>query len=287
MDQNKSKDSIVKVIYHKRNESPKYIEIKKNRLVTFFIILPIITILGIIIGFIGLINSSPFHLIQKYRQNEKSKTQYEQGLKFQNQYQDLKASYEKLLALKNGLDQELNQLKTEQETLGGPIPQNNEKNLKCPPIKECPKETTLPTTISSSPNLNYLSLFRPVQQQKDRTRPASMSLTDFQSELVRDNLNFKFNINNLLGQENKLTGHIIVLMKNELHIQVYPMAAFYNKDYQISYNTGEPFATQRFRPVVASFLRPRKAGNYLFTIFIFAKNGDLIHFQNVPMTIKL
>ncbi len=286
MDQTSSKDNIIKIIYHKRNESPKYIEIKKNRLITFFIILPSIAIIGVIIGLIGLINSSPFHLIQNYRLNQKSKIQYEEGLKFKNQYADLKSNYDQLLLSKNGLNQEVTSLKTELEHLNGPLPQNGDspKNFKCPPVQECPR---IDNQLPSGGSLNYLSLFRPIQMQKDRTRPASMTLSDFQTEIVRENLNFNFNINNQLGQDVKLTGHIVVLMKNEIQIQVYPMNALYNKDYQLSFNSGEPFATQRFRPVIASFLKPRKAGNYLFTIFIFAKNGDLLHFQNVPMTIKL
>ncbi|MBY0413312.1 MAG: hypothetical protein K2Q18_04070, partial [Bdellovibrionales bacterium] len=80
---------------------------------------------------------------------------------------------------------------------------------------------------------------------------------------------------------------IVVLMKNELAIQTYPLQALGGSDFQINYSAGEPFATQRFRPVDASFVKPRKSGNYSFTVFIFSRTGDLIHFQSVNAALKL
>ena len=76
-------------------------------------------------------------------------------------------------------------------------------------------------------------------------------------------------------------------MKNELGISVYPQTALSGPETQINYFSGEPFATQRFRPVDASFLKPRKAGNYTFTVYIFAKNGDLLHFQSLVLQVKI
>jgi hypothetical protein len=96
-----------------------------------------------------------------------------------------------------------------------------------------------------------------------------------------------FNIIPATLGEGKLSGHIIAVMKNELAIQVYPQSALNVQSSQINYSSGEPFATQRFRPVDAGFLKPRKAGNYIFTVYIFAKNGDLIHYQSVILPVKL
>jgi hypothetical protein len=151
--------------------------------------------------------------------------------------------------------------------------------LKCPATPACPAAGTANTI-----GLSTLSLFRPVQGQRDRTRPATLNLSGFKVIGNRDTTNFQFNI--IPGGESKLAGHIIVLMKNELTIQVYPQQALGGNDTQINYSSGEPFSTQRFRPVDASFLKPRKPGNYTFTVYIFAKNGDLIHYQSVILPVK-
>ena len=75
-------------------------------------------------------------------------------------------------------------------------------------------------------------------------------------------------------------------MKNELGIQVYPFNVLNTPETQFNYATGESFSTQRFRPVDASFLKPRKPGNYIFTAYIFAKNGDLLNLQSIILPVK-
>ena len=139
----------------------------------------------------------------------------------------------------------------------------------------------------NSIGLSTLSLFRPIQDQHDRSRPASLNLSGFKVVSNRDTTNLQFNIIPAIGGEGKLAGHIIVIMKNELGISVYPQTALSGPETQINYFSGEPFATQRFRPVDASFLKPRKAGNYTFTVYIFAKNGDLLHFQSLVLQVKI
>jgi hypothetical protein len=142
--------------------------------------------------------------------------------------------------------------------------------------------------MATSIGLSTLSFFKPVQNQKDKTRPASLSLNDFKVVNNRENINFQFNINNLLGGDVKLAGHIVVLLKNDQVIEVYPMNAMNSpREAQINYASGEPFATQRFRPVIASFPKPKKGGNFIFTIYIFAKNGDLLHYQGVILPVAI
>jgi hypothetical protein len=159
---------------------------------------------------------------------------------------------------------------------------DSEKNL----LKQHLPAVSAGPMAATSIGLSTLSLFRPIQGQRDKTRPAVLNLSDFKVLVNRDSANLQFNIIPAFDKEERLAGHIIVIMKNELGIQVYPMNALSGSETQINYSTGEPFATQRFRPVNANFLRPRKAGNYTFTIYIFAKNGDLLHYQSVILPVK-
>ena len=140
--------------------------------------------------------------------------------------------------------------------------------------------------MSNSPGFASLSLFKAVQGQKDLSKIPTISLSGFKVVGNRDNTNFQFNIVPAAGVDGKLAGHIIVLMKNELTIQAYPQQVLSGNDIQINFSSGESFSSQHFRPVDASFLKPRKPGNYTFAIFIFAKNGDLIHYESVILPVK-
>lgn len=145
-----------------------------------------------------------------------------------------------------------------------------------------------PAPMAQSIGLSTLSFFKPIMGQKDKTHSAALNLKDIKIVPLKDSMNLQFNIVNQLDKEVKLAGHIIVLLKNEQGIQFYPNAMFTStRDYQMSYTLGESFATQRFRPVDAPFIKPKKLGPQSFTIFIFAKNGDLLHFQTVNLPARL
>jgi hypothetical protein len=237
---------------------------------------------------IGLINSSPFHLIDNYRKNSEAR---EAILRTNELRENLHKYIEENVTLK----QELAKLKEEPQKPND-IKEPNQTGDKqanlattlgtAASTQKCPPPTKI-APMAQSIGLSTLSFFKPVQGQKDQTRPASLSLNDFKIINNKETVNFQFNIVNLLGGDVKLAGHILVIMKNELQIQVYPMNALNSSsDTQINYNSGEPFATQRFRPVDASFMRPKRSGNYIFTVFIFARNGDLLHYQSTTMAVK-
>ncbi len=265
-DSNK-KDSI-SIIYHQRNDSPKHFEIKRSRIYLFFIGLPTLTLVALVIGAIGLINTSPFHLISNYKMASLNQAD--------------------ISRLKN-LAEENSELKLE-------IADLYEKN-KNPAQDVVVPEKTVPNdiiqatpTVSSTVNsigLSITSLFKPIQGQKDRTRPAILNLSGFSAEMGQEKVNFKFNIIPTVTEDSKISGHIIVLMKSDLGIQAYPPAALGGNDFQINYSVGELFSTQRFRPVEATFSKPNKAGNYSFTVFIFSRTGDLLHFQSVNIPLKM
>lgn len=261
------KDSI-SIVYHQRNDSPKYFEIKRSRIYLFFIGLPTITLIALVIGAIGIVNSSPFHLISNYKMASKNQADLSRLKTLAEENNELKLEIEDLN--QKNINPAQNVL-----TQGGTLDVSNNQ---APP--------TTNTTINSI-GLSITSLFKPIQGQKDRTRPAILNLSGFSADIGQENVNFKFNIIPTVTDDSKISGHIIVLMKNELAILAYPPAALGGNDFQINYSAGELFSTQRFRPVEAAFARPKKSGNYSFTVFIFSRTGDLLHFQSVNIPLKI
>lgn len=279
--ENAKKDSI-SIIYHQKNDSPKYFEIKRSKIYLFFIGLPAITLIALIIGTVGLVSSGPFHLYDKYQQNRQARLQTENRENLEEKVDDTLEENTELKAQIKTLEEQLKTAATTQvtttTTASGEV-------VQCPAPVACP-----PSTVSSSVQsigLSTLSLFKPIQGQKDRTRPAILNLSGFKTVVGRDTVNLQFNIIPAEMDDAKISGHIIVLMKNEIAIQAYPFGALGGSDFQINYSAGETFATQRFRPVDANFVKPRKSGNYSFTVFIFSRTGDLIHYQSLTLPVKL
>lgn len=278
------KNNSVSVIYHQKNDSPKYFEIKKSKLYWFLIGLPTLTFVAILLGVLGLVNSSPFHIVDNYRQNSIVRNEAREK-------ENLLEENEKLKYEKETLEETLETLKAQQapntgQAVAPSTPITDASGKLCPAPTLCPPAPAGIGTISSI-GLSTLSLFKPIQGQKDKTRPAVLNLSGFKTVVGRDTLNLQFNIIPTTLDDEKVSGHIIVLMKNEVAIQAYPLQALGSNDFQINYASGETFATQRFRPVDANFIKPRKSGFYSFTVFIFARNGDLIHFHTVSLPVQL
>lgn len=280
-------DEIISIIYNKKNDSPKYFELKKSKILFFVIGLPTITLIALSLGVIGLVHTSPFHLMDTYRQNTLAREAISKSNALSDQVQKLSDEKNDLAKKLAEADEQIKLTKAAsvvQTPTTAPTPPSGEK---CPPTPVCPAPTIAPSATVSSIGLSTLSFFRPIQGQRDRTRPATLNLSGFKVVSNRDTTNLQFNIIPATVGEGKLAGHIIAIMKNELAIEVYPLQALNTTGTQINYSSGEPFATQRFRPVDASFIKPRKSGNYIFTIYIFAKNGDLLHYQSVTMPVKI
>jgi hypothetical protein len=276
------KDSI-SIVYHQRNDSPKYFEIKRSRVYLFFIGLPAITLIALVIGVVGLINASPFHLIESYRQNSKARAQIANAEEIEQKEKEHAAENAQLKSELANLQEQLKSGSTTPAAATGAAPVV--ANGKCPAPVICP--IPAPAGTMNAAGLATLSLFKPLQGRQDRSKPAVLNLSGFKTTTSSTSVNLQFNIIPSVTDDSKISGHIIVLMKNEQGIEAYPAASLAGPDFQINYASGEPFATQRFRPVDASFLKPRKAGNYTFSVFIFSRTGDLIHFQtvNLPLTI--
>lgn len=294
---NAKNQEMVSIIYYQRKDSPKYFEIKKSAFFWWFVVLPAITLFSLVLVLMALIHFSPTHLIQNYlsaKNYESMKSTIEQ---LTNENRQLKDQLnEKANALNVELAKNAESIIPESKTAENPSAAegsvNNTKELIAtnPATNAGQKPSMAEGFKAKEPgtlNLSYLSLFKPVQGQKDLTRPAQISLSGFSVVTLRDTISLKFNITPLTPREQKIAGHILVIMKGETGLQVYPQMSLNAPESQISYSAGEPFATQRFRPVDASFLKPRKSGQFVFSVLIFARNGDLIHTQTVPLFVRL
>lgn len=294
---NAKNQEMVSIIYYQRKDSPKYFEIKKSAFFWWFVVLPAITLFSLVFVLMALIHFSPTHLIQNYlsaKNYESMKSTIEQ---LTNENRQLKDQLnEKSQALNVELAKNAESIIPESKTAENPSAAegsvNNTKELIAtnPATNAGQKPSMAEGFKAKEPgtlNLSYLSLFKPVQGQKDLTRPAQISLSGFSVVTLRDTISLKFNITPLTPREQKIAGHILVIMKGETGLQVYPQMSLNAPESQISYSAGEPFATQRFRPVDASFLKPRKSGQFVFSVLIFARNGDLIHTQTVPLFVRL
>lgn len=270
-----NKENLVSVIFHQKNDSPKFFEIKKSKIYLYLIGLPILTVIGVAIGIFALAQNSPIHMFQKYKQNIKLQSQI-------NSYEDVEKMLYNVMSENKRLQAEINK--------NSENPANeDDKKLEDPTKKTEMPNTQKPSEVKTinSIGLSTLSLFKPIQNQKDLTRPARIGLSGFNVTTPKDGLHFHFNIIPTQASEDKISGHIVVLMKSNNGIFAYPEAALASNDLQINFSAGETFSTQRFRPVDSSFKRPAVAGNYAFSIFIFSKEGDLIHYQAINMPVKL
>ncbi|OIQ17046.1 MAG: hypothetical protein BM556_12585 [Bacteriovorax sp. MedPE-SWde] len=130
--------------------------------------------------------------------------------------------------------------------------------------------------------LNFIS---PVSGQKDLTNPARINIQDIKVETVDKKLHVRFNIVNVTPENTKLSGYIHLFVTDGNSIQRYPSEVEEIDTFNLSYNSGESFATSRFRPVEAVFPTLPKKSN-VFKIIIFNRLGDLIHQQQFKQQVN-
>lgn len=255
----KSKKSEISVIYQEANEPAKYFKLKKSKIYFYTVLLPIITVISILITFWSLSQNSPLHYIEKYKQFKATQGQV-------NSYEDIEKALNLANLENNKLQEEIRKIMESQNS-------TNNSN-------------TIIETLST-PGLTNLSFFKPIDGQKDLSSQSILNLTGFSTNLENNKLVFNFNIIPKIVSDEKISGFIIVLGKYDNVFHSYPEQITTGTSFLADYTLGESFSTQRFRPVEATFVKPVKAGDYSFKIFIFSKNGDLIHTQQVTMKINL
>jgi hypothetical protein len=101
-----------------------------------------------------------------------------------------------------------------------------------------------------------------------------VTLDQFDLSVTDSKVSLKFQIISSTP-ENRVTGHILVLMISEAGLLAYPKAANAALAQGIKFNVGEPFSVSRLRPTNAEFVKPQ-AEKARFGIYIFNREGDLI-----------
>lgn len=121
----------------------------------------------------------------------------------------------------------------------------------------------------------YLGLIKKPYGMQNFLAQNRVTLDQF--ELLQDNnkVNLKFQIISSTP-ENKVTGHVIVMMISESGILIYPKEANSMLSQGIKYSMGEPFSVSRLRPTNAEFLHRLTGESVKFLIYIFTREGDLL-----------
>lgn len=126
-----------------------------------------------------------------------------------------------------------------------------------------------------------MGLFLPVPGMQDLTRTPNLAIENIDPILSGDRIQMKFNIINQTKNNEKIAGYIFVLMKQGDKIYFFPENSLQQNEFKVRFNSGESFATQRFRPVDNVYFpyNPSLGTDYLFKILIFSRTGDLLYKQ--------
>jgi hypothetical protein len=133
--------------------------------------------------------------------------------------------------------------------------------------------------------LGALNFISPVSGQKDLTSPARINIQDIKVESIEEKVFVRFNIVNITPNNTKLSGYIHLFVTDGNTMRRYPSVVEDVDTFNLSYNSGESFATSRFRPVEAVFKKLDKKST-VFKIVIFNRLGDLIHQQQFKQQVN-
>lgn len=142
-------------------------------------------------------------------------------------------------------------------------------------------------TGASDTGLKTMSLFKVPPGQQDMTKSPDLAVESVSSQQDANTYTLRFNLSNNSKNQEKIAGHIFVMMKAGNTYGFYPDDVFAENEMQMDFNKGEYFATSRFRPVGAKFALPKKATTALFKVLVFSRTGDLLLKQIVSRKIEL
>ena len=142
-------------------------------------------------------------------------------------------------------------------------------------------------TGASDTGLLTMSFFKAPPGQKDMTKSPDLAIESISSRQSQTFYTLSFNLSNNSKNQEKIAGHIFVMMKNNNSYRFYPTDVFEENEMQINFNKGEYFATSRFRPVDAKFKLPPKNTTALFKVLVFSRTGDLLLKQIISRKIEL
>jgi hypothetical protein len=127
----------------------------------------------------------------------------------------------------------------------------------------------------SSGEQPLLSLFKRPLGFQDLSAQKTITLASPSVDFNDKETEFSFNIENT-DDSKKQTGYIFIVMRNGSNLFLYPKKELSKQEYLYTYNLGETFGVQRFRPTTASFPRVKYDSLLYFDVFIFSRAGDII-----------
>ena len=130
--------------------------------------------------------------------------------------------------------------------------------------------------------LNALSLFAPIQGQRDLREETPLSVGDIRVDRNPGDTRFNFRITNLTEGRRRIRGLVFVVMKTRDSYTLWPASGEGPAERQFRFEEGELFATSRFRPVEAVFGPLAEGESPLFQIVIFSSTGDILHNRFYP-----
>jgi hypothetical protein len=242
----KSKDpKKLAFILYENNSAPSYFEISKSLFRFLFIGLPFVAFLSILISVGGALY---FKQIKRMVEKKEPKI-----------IAELKSQRRELLVRQKQLEDD--QKKLEEKLASG-------------------GESSNP----SQQGLDSLALFKDSPNRKDLSQAPEVSLDEFRTTVNNDKLLVEFKITNLTKEQKKIAGFLFVVMHEGSKINVWPANSFEEQEMSVVFNKGELFATTRFRPVLASFDKP-KENELLFKVLIFNRLGDLMFKKIISHTL--
>ncbi len=119
-------------------------------------------------------------------------------------------------------------------------------------------------------------LFAPAPGQKDITHTRRLSIEKVKISQNASELRINYDLVNTSEPHEKVAGYIFALLKTQNQLHVWPKSALDGEKLNIAFNTGEIFATSRFRSGVISFNIPKSSKSYIIKFLIFSRSGDLM-----------
>lgn len=136
-------------------------------------------------------------------------------------------------------------------------------------------------------------LFKHIPGQKNILSKSYLQVQSHKITQTEENLSLKFDLVNTSREKIRMSGFLHVILQINNQLIVWPRGSLDSDSLQITYNSGESFATSKFRPVGATFpLTVPQVGEHRkqeLTFWVVAHNitGDLLHRQIIRESIEL
>ncbi|HAZ11790.1 MAG: hypothetical protein A2X86_07945 [Bdellovibrionales bacterium GWA2_49_15] len=229
------------LLYEKKNP-PRYFEVQKSTLRLLFFILPLL---------FALLSGLTYYSLRKY-------------FKIRHQeHQIVPSVVDQFNAERSSLQSEIKDLHS--------LNQDLQAKLSSPQM--------MPPSAEGALTSNVFDIFTQIHGMKDLSSTNIFTIEDPEVIFIKDQLHFRFNIVNQTKENQKYSGHVFVIFKDENAYHIYPAEAMTAENFKIQFNQGESFATTRFRPVEATFKGAPQGEQGIFNVFIFSRTGDLVHKQ--------